>query len=128
MKPIQNLVAIAALVLSSSTALAAHAAAGAQDITEAATPASTPVSTPASAPAAAPMSHGEIRKVDKEAGKLTIKHGPLDNLGMGAMTMVFRVNDPAMLDQLKAGDKISFFADMVNGQLTVMQVEVKAGE
>jgi Cu/Ag efflux protein CusF len=66
---------------------------------------------------------GEVRKVDKEAGKVTIKHGPLENLGMPAMTMVYRVKDPAMLDQLKAGDKIDFAADKINGAYTVTQVK-----
>jgi Cu(I)/Ag(I) efflux system protein CusF len=72
---------------------------------------------------AAPMSAGEVRKVDKSSGKVTIKHGPLDNLGMPAMTMVFRVKDPAMLDQMKEGDKINFVAEKVNGAITVIQVE-----
>lgn len=71
----------------------------------------------------APMSTGEVRKVDKSSGKVTIKHGPLANLGMPAMTMVFRVKDPAMLDQLKAGDKINFIAEKLNGALTVIQAE-----
>lgn len=72
---------------------------------------------------AAPMSSGEVRKVDKPSGKVTIKHGPLDNLGMPAMTMVFRVKDPAMLDQMKKGDKINFVAEKVNGAFTVIQAE-----
>ncbi|WP_175997679.1 copper-binding protein [Burkholderia stabilis] len=76
----------------------------------------------ASASAASGMSHGEIRKVDTAAGKLTIKHGPLDNLGMDAMTMVFKVKDPAMLSQVKAGDKIDFVAEDVDGALTVVQL------
>lgn len=78
-----------------------------------------------SATAAAPnsMSSGEVKKVDKSAGKVTIKHGPLQNIGMDAMTMVFRVKDPAMLDQVKAGDKISFVAEEPNGQLTVTRLE-----
>lgn len=58
-------------------------------------------------------------------GKATIKHGPLENLGMPVMTMVFRVQDPAMLDQLKAGDKINFVADKVNGAYTVMRFEAQ---
>lgn len=69
------------------------------------------------------LSEGEVRKVDKDAGKVTIKHGPLENLGMPAMTMVFQVKDPAMLDQVKAGDKINFIAEKVGGQLTVTRVE-----
>lgn len=70
------------------------------------------------------MSDGEIRKVDKEAGKLTIKHGELKNLGMPGMTMVFKVKDPAMLDKVKPGDKVRFVADKVGGALTVMSMEV----
>jgi Cu/Ag efflux protein CusF len=114
MKSIHQLAIIAAMAFSSTTAQAAHAA-GAQDVTLPA----------ASAPAATPMSEGEIRKVDKEGGKLTIKHGPLDNLGMGAMTMVFRVQDPSLLERLKAGDRISFVADMIDGQLTATQVKIE---
>ncbi len=72
---------------------------------------------------ASSMTDGEIRKVDKEAGKLTIKHGPIANLEMPGMTMVFRVGDPAMLEQVKAGDKVRFAADKVNGAITVMKIE-----
>ena len=68
------------------------------------------------------VSHGEVKKIDKSTGKLTIKHGPLNNLGMDAMTMVFRVADPVMLDQVKVGDKIDFIAEEPNGQLTVVQL------
>ena len=71
----------------------------------------------------APMSDGEVRKIDKEAGKITIKHGPLANLDMPGMTMVFRVKDPAMLDRVKEGDKIKFVADRMDGSLTVIQME-----
>ncbi len=69
------------------------------------------------------MSTGEVKKVDKSAGKVTIKHGPLKNIGMDAMTMVFRVSDKSMLDQVKAGDKIRFVAEEPNGQLTVTKLE-----
>jgi Cu(I)/Ag(I) efflux system periplasmic protein CusF len=79
----------------------------------------------ASADAAAQMSDGEVRKIDKDAKKITIKHGDLKNLGMPPMTMVFQVKDPAMLEQVKAGDKISFVADKIGGQLTVTKLEVK---
>jgi Cu/Ag efflux protein CusF len=71
------------------------------------------------------MSHGEIRKVDAAAGKLTIKHGPLENLGMDAMTMVFKVKDPAMISQVKVGDKIDFVAEEVDGALSVTQLQKK---
>lgn len=73
--------------------------------------------------AAGAMSDGEIKKVDKDAGKITIKHGPLANLDMPGMTMVFRVKDAAMLDQVKAGDKVRFNAEKLNGALTVTAIE-----
>lgn len=69
------------------------------------------------------MSDGEIRKVDKGAGKITIKHGPIPNLDMPNMTMVFRAKDPAMLDQVKPGDKVRFSADKINGVITVTKIE-----
>lgn len=80
-------------------------------------------SQPTPAAASDSMSTGEVKKVDKSAGKVTIKHGPLKNIGMDAMTMVFRVKDPAMLDGVKAGDKIQFVAEEPNGQLTVTKLE-----
>ena len=79
---------------------------------------------PKATTAAAPMSEGEVRKVDKSAGKLTIKHGPLANLDMPSMTMVFRVKDPAMLDQVKEGDRIKFSADKVDGTFVVTEMQV----
>lgn len=77
-----------------------------------------------SAPTTAATTDGEVRKVDKRAGKVTIRHGEIRNLEMPAMTMVFTAKDPAMLDALKEGDKIKFTADNVNGVLTVTAVEV----
>ncbi len=70
------------------------------------------------------MSDGEIKNVDKDAGRLTIKHGELKNLGMPGMTMVFRVKDPAMLAEVKVGDRIHFVAEKVGGTLTVTSLEV----
>ena len=72
----------------------------------------------------ADMADGEVKKVDKGAGKVTIKHGELKNLEMPPMTMVFRVKDAAMLDQLKAGDKIKFEAEKIGGAYTVKKFEV----
>ena len=69
------------------------------------------------------LADGEVRKVDKEAGKITLRHGPIESLGMPPMTMVFRAKDPAMLDQVKAGDKVKFAAESVGGQMTVTQIE-----
>jgi Cu/Ag efflux protein CusF len=73
---------------------------------------------------AAGLSDGEVRKVDKSAKKITIKHGPLANLDMPPMTMVFQVKDPAMLNQVKAGDKVKFQAEKVGGAYTVTQIEL----
>ena len=69
------------------------------------------------------MTEGEIKKVDKEGGKVTIKHGEIKNLDMPSMTMVFRVKDAAMLEQIKVGDKINFSADKINGNFTVTKME-----
>jgi Cu(I)/Ag(I) efflux system periplasmic protein CusF len=70
------------------------------------------------------MIDGQVAKLDKAAGKITIKHGPIKKLGMDeGMTMVFRARDPAMLNAVKAGDKIRFDADDVNGQMTVTKIE-----
>lgn len=74
--------------------------------------------------AALPLSEAEVRKVDKEASKLTLKHGPLLNLDMPAMTMVFRVSNPAFLDAVKVGDKVLFNVEKVGGQFTVTHIEV----
>lgn len=68
------------------------------------------------------MVKGEVVKVDKAAGKVTLKHGPIKKLDMASMTMVFRVADPAMLDKMKAGDKIEFEADRVNGAITLTKI------
>ncbi|MGX1791048.1 copper-binding protein [Bosea sp. NPDC055332] len=74
-------------------------------------------------PAAAQSVTGTVTKVDEPQGKLTINHGAIKNLDMDAMTMVFRAGDPAMLKGLKAGDKIKFDADRVNGQITVTKLQ-----
>lgn len=79
--------------------------------------------TSASTPAAAPLTSGVIKKIDKEQGKITIKHGAIVNLGMPGMTMVFHVSDPKMLDSATEGDQIKFVAEKVNGALTVTRLE-----
>ena len=66
---------------------------------------------------------GTVRKIDDAQGKITIEHGVIKNLDMDSMTMVFRAGDPAMLKGLKAGDKIKFDADRVNGQITVTKLQ-----
>jgi Cu/Ag efflux protein CusF len=70
-----------------------------------------------------PTVSGTVEKVDAAAGKITIDHGPISNLNMEQMTMVFRAGDPAMLKQVKQGDKVRFSADRVNGQLTVTKIQ-----
>ena len=65
----------------------------------------------------------EVRKVDKEAGKITLKHGPIPSLDMPAMSMVFRAKDAAMLDTVKAGDKIRFKAEKIQGAYTVTEIQ-----
>ena len=82
------------------------------------------LATPSSGAAATSRTAGEVRKVDREAGKITIRHEALVNLGMPAMTMVFRAADPKFLDLVKQGDKVSFVADKVNGAFTVTSIEV----
>lgn len=76
-----------------------------------------------SAAASSAMAEGEVRKVDTEAGKLTLRHGRIENLDMPGMTMVFRVVDAKMLEGLKVGDKLRFSADRIQGALTVTAIE-----
>jgi len=77
------------------------------------------------APAAAAMVDGLVKKIDKSTGKVTLAHGPLTNLNMPAMTMVFRVKEAAWLDQIKVADKIRFVADSINGVLTIVRFETE---
>jgi len=74
---------------------------------------------------AAAMSAGEVRKINRETGKITIRHGPLLNLDMPPMTMLFRVQDAALIDQIKEGDRIRFVAEKINGVYTVTTLEVQ---
>lgn len=69
------------------------------------------------------MTDGEVRKVDKEAGKLTLKHGEIKNLDMPGMTMIFTVKDKAMLDAVKTGDKVKFKAVNDAGVFTVTEIQ-----
>ena len=94
-------------------------------ITAVGTQASTHDKQPAAAASSASvaLADGEVRKVDKEAGKLTLRHGRIESLDMPPMTMVFRASDPKLLDSLKEGDKVRFAADRVNGVITVTRIE-----
>jgi Cu/Ag efflux protein CusF len=69
------------------------------------------------------LTGGEVRKVDKETKKITIKHGPIKNLDMPAMTMVFQVKDIALLEQVKAGDAVKFRAEQIGDIITLTRIE-----
>ncbi len=75
------------------------------------------------APEALPKVSGEIRKVDPDTGKITIRHAEIPNLEMPNMTMLFRVAEPAMLTQFKIGDKVMFSAQKIDGALVVTRIE-----
>ena len=75
------------------------------------------------APAASALSDGEIRKVDRDAQKITIRHSPITNLNMPPMTMVFQVKDPVLLDRAKTGDKIKFTAEQSGGAYIVTSID-----
>ncbi len=69
------------------------------------------------------MTEGEVRKVDREANKITLKHGDIKNLDMPGMTMVFQVKEAALLDKVKAGDKVVFAAEKADGAIVVIAIE-----
>ena len=75
------------------------------------------------APASSSRSEGTIKKIDKKAGKVVLSHGPLLNLNMPAMTMTFVVKNSQSLDGLKAGDKVSFVAEEINGVLSASALQ-----
>ena len=74
---------------------------------------------------ALPLAEGEVRRVDKAGGKISLKHGEIKNLDMPPMSMVFEVKDPALLNKVKAGDKIVFTADQINGVYTVISIDLQ---
>ncbi len=78
----------------------------------------------AAATAETPKSEGEVRKVDLGQGKVTLRHGPLANLDMPAMTMVFTATDKKLLQGLKEGDKVRFTADKKDATFVVTAIEV----
>ena len=108
---------IALGILISTLALNGQATAQPSD----AAPAST--SSASTSDASSELTRGEVRKVDKEGKKLTIKHGPLKNLDMPGMTMVFQVKDEAVLDKVQVGDQVQFMAEKIDGKFTVTKLE-----
>ncbi len=115
MNTFKSLITISTLMLGTTAAFAAsHAGAP------------TGMAAPAKMQAAtsADMADGEIRKVDIENKKVTIKHGVIKSLDMPAMTMVFQVKDAAVLDKVKAGDKVRFKAEAAGGSAVVTAIEL----
>jgi Cu(I)/Ag(I) efflux system periplasmic protein CusF len=107
------------LILTAMSAGAAHAQTTPK-------PADAPMAMDSKKEAPAPagdMTEAEVRKVDLDNKKITLKHGDIKNLDMPGMTMVFRVKDPAMLDKVKAGDKVLFTAEKSNGALVVTDLK-----
>jgi Cu(I)/Ag(I) efflux system protein CusF len=81
-----------------------------------------PATAAAASTAIGDMVDGEVRKVDKAAGKVTLKHGEIKNLEMPSMTMVFQVKDPAMLEAVKTGDKVKFRAEKAGSSFVVTEM------
>jgi Cu/Ag efflux protein CusF len=77
----------------------------------------------ASAPKPVPMADGEIRRINKAAATMTLRHGPIPSLNMPAMTMDYKVANPKFLDAFKPGDKVRFTADKIGDQYTVTRLE-----
>ncbi len=98
-------------------ALALVAVTGASSVSVAQTP------VPAATALQAELSEGEVRKVDPDNRKITLKHGEIKNLDMPPMTMSFNVKDAALLDQLQAGDRIRFRAEKDKGSYWVTVIE-----
>lgn len=83
----------------------------------------TPLSATATPAVSTKLTSGEVRKIDTEQGKLTIKHEAIENLQMPGMTMVFKATDSAMLQKLQVGDKIQFAAEKANGAIVVTNIQ-----
>ena len=75
------------------------------------------------AAADADMVAGEVRKIDKDAKKITLRHGEMPQLEMPAMTMVFQVKDPSLLESVKVGDKVRFKAQKIGGAFVVVELQ-----
>lgn len=71
------------------------------------------------------MTNGEVKKIDKDSQKITLKHGEIKNLEMPPMTMVFRVQDPALLDKVKPGDKVRFSVERRDGAIVLTAIEAE---
>jgi Cu/Ag efflux protein CusF len=116
MKNVKSFILVSALFLGASPAFAAsHAGAPmAKDDAKKAAPMG----------ASADMADGEVRKVDKENKKITLKHGVIKSLDMPGMTMVFGIKDASMLDNLKVGDKVKFKAEQAGSAIVVTDIQM----
>jgi len=82
-----------------------------------------PAAAPAAKSAAKDLADGEVRKVDKAAGKVIIKHGEIRSVNMGPMTMAFTVKPPALLDNVAVGDKVKFHVEQADGDYVVTAIQ-----
>jgi Cu(I)/Ag(I) efflux system periplasmic protein CusF len=125
MKNIKSLLTIAALltVASASQASGNHGSAHDAKPAPVATKIATATTTTTTAAAVLPKVSAEVRKVDLENSKISLKHADIPNLDMPGMSMVFQVKNVAMLENVKAGDKVMFTADKVDGAFMVMSIE-----
>ena len=120
MKNLKSLLTLSVLLVGSAAAFAASHAGAPMTMPD--TKKEMPAAGGAMSGAAA-MTEGEIRKVDMDNKKLTIKHGEIKNLDMPGMTMVFQVKDPDMLNKVKAGDKVRFKAEKAGGAIVVTDIQ-----
>ena len=127
MKIIKSLITISMLLFGTTSVFAAsHAGAPmAKDAAKKEVVAPTPTlsTSTTTSSTTADMTDGEVRKVDKENKKITLKHGVIKNLDMPGMTMVFGVKDAAMLDKVKAGDKVKFKAEQTGTAIVVTDIQ-----
>lgn len=119
MNTLETMITRALLATTASLAVNAYA----QSTTEPAKPGKKTQTKVGAVPTAA-MTEGEVRKVDKDNQKITLKHAEIQNLGMPGMTMVFRVKDAAMLDKVQIGSKVLFAAESTGGAMTVTAMEL----
>lgn len=123
MKHIKLVVAIASMIAGTAYAGAPVAPTTAPKTAAPTTAAPTAAPVVTSAKSDASMAEGEVRKIDKDAKKITLKHGEIKNLDMPGMSMVFMVDDVAILKDIKTGDKVKFTADKKNGVIFVTAIQ-----
>ncbi len=114
-----RIASVSVLALGAAAAFAQQPAANDHSAHHPAAPAALPAPGAAAPGAAADFAQGEVRRIDKSAGKVTLRHGEIKSLDMPPMTMVFTVSDPALLDTVKQGDKVRFRAVHEGGQYRV---------